>query len=49
MVGSETVEAGDKTVRAGCPSHNCRGRCLLIVHVQDGVITRMGTDGRPGD
>ncbi|MCU0244380.1 MAG: molybdopterin-dependent oxidoreductase [Acidobacteria bacterium] len=36
-------------VRAGCPSHNCGGRCLLKVYVRDGVIVRIETDDRPGD
>jgi anaerobic dimethyl sulfoxide reductase subunit A len=31
----------------GCPAHNCGGRCLLIAHIQDGVITRLETDDRP--
>jgi len=34
-------------VRVGCPAHNCGGRCLLIAHIQDGVITRLETDDRP--
>ncbi|HZY42555.1 MAG TPA: hypothetical protein VFF59_11220 [Anaerolineae bacterium] len=34
-------------VRVGCPAHNCGGRCLLIAHVQDGVITWLDTDDRP--
>ncbi len=36
-----------RVVRVGCPAHNCGGRCLLIAHVQDGVITRLETDDRP--
>jgi anaerobic dimethyl sulfoxide reductase subunit A len=37
----------EKLVRVGCPAHNCGGRCLLIAHVKDGVITRLDTDDRP--
>ena len=40
---------GERIVRVGCPSHNCGGRCLLKVHVQDGIITRIETDDRPTD
>jgi len=36
-----------KTIRVGCPAHNCGGRCLLIAHVQDGRIIRLDTDDRP--
>jgi anaerobic dimethyl sulfoxide reductase subunit A len=36
-----------RVVRVGCPAHNCGGRCLLVAHVQDGVITRLETDDRP--
>jgi anaerobic dimethyl sulfoxide reductase subunit A len=36
-----------RKVRVGCPAHNCGGRCLLIAHVQDGVIVRLETDDRP--
>ena len=36
-------------IRAGCPSHNCGGRCLLQVFVRDSVIVRIETDDRPGD
>jgi anaerobic dimethyl sulfoxide reductase subunit A len=36
-----------KTIRVGCPAHNCGGRCLLIAHVQDGKIIRLDTDDRP--
>jgi anaerobic dimethyl sulfoxide reductase subunit A len=31
-------------VRTCCPAHNCGGRCLLIAHVQNGVITRLESD-----
>ena len=41
--------SGERMVRTGCPSHNCGGRCLLKVHVRDGVIVRIETDDRPGD
>jgi anaerobic dimethyl sulfoxide reductase subunit A len=36
-----------KTVRTGCPAHNCGGRCLLIAHVENGRIIRLDTDDRP--
>jgi len=39
----------DRVLRVGCPSHNCGGRCLLKVHVKDGVITRIEGDDRPTD
>ncbi|MBM3306270.1 MAG: dimethyl sulfoxide reductase subunit A [Candidatus Aminicenantes bacterium] len=41
--------AEERMIRVGCPSHNCGGRCLLRVHVRDGVIVRIDTDDRPGD
>ena len=41
------VESEVRIVRVGCPAHNCGGRCLLLAHVQDGVITRLETDDRP--
>jgi anaerobic dimethyl sulfoxide reductase subunit A len=31
-------------VRTCCPAHNCGGRCLLVAHVKDGVITRLDAD-----
>jgi anaerobic dimethyl sulfoxide reductase subunit A len=37
----------EKLVRVGCPAHDCGGRCLLVAHIQDGVITRLDTDDRP--
>jgi hypothetical protein len=37
----------ERLVRVGCPAHNCGGRCLLIAHVKDGVITRLDADDRP--
>jgi len=40
---------GSRIVRAGCPSHNCGGRCLLKLHVENGVIVRIETDDRPAD
>ena len=37
----------EQLIRVGCPAHNCGGRCLLVAHVQDGVITRLDADDRP--
>jgi anaerobic dimethyl sulfoxide reductase subunit A len=42
-------QAGTRIVRAGCPSHNCGGRCLLKLHVENGTIVRIETDDRPTD
>jgi len=42
-----TQTSSERTVRVGCPAHNCGGRCLLIAHIRDGVITRLETDDRP--
>ena len=43
------VSGEERRVRVGCPAHNCGGRCLLIAHVRDGVITRLETDDRPDE
>ncbi len=36
-------------IRTSCPAHNCGGRCLLVATVEDGRITRLGTDDRTED
>ncbi len=38
-----------RLVRTCCPAHNCGGRCLLVAHVKDGVITRLESDDRAYD
>jgi anaerobic dimethyl sulfoxide reductase subunit A len=38
-----------RMVRTGCPSHNCGGRCLLKVYVEEGRIVRIEGDDRPSD
>ena len=43
------AKLGERLVRVGCPSHNCGGKCLLTVHVKDGIITRIDGDSRPED
>ncbi len=40
---------GTRVVRAGCPAHNCGGRCVLKLFVRDGEIVRIETDDRPED
>ncbi len=40
---------GTVIVRAGCPAHNCGGRCVLKVFVNNGEIVRIETDDRPHD
>ncbi len=40
---------GTVIVRAGCPAHNCGGRCVLKLFVHDNEIVRIETDDRPGD
>ncbi|MCP5096334.1 MAG: molybdopterin-dependent oxidoreductase, partial [Chloroflexi bacterium] len=46
---NSTTNMNDRTVRVGCPAHNCGGRCLLVVQVKDGIITHISTDDRPRD
>ena len=46
---SATSSTGERLVRVGCPAHNCGGRCLLVAHVRDRRIVRLGTDDRPTD
>jgi len=36
-------------VRTSCPAHNCGGRCLLVAHIKDGRIIRLGSDDREYD
>jgi len=45
----EPVPGADRMVRAGCPAHNCGGRCLLRVWVRGNTIIRIDTDDRPTD
>lgn len=48
---AEPAENGvtERIIRTSCPAHNCGGRCLLKVHVKDGIITGIETDDRQGD
>ncbi len=41
------MQSEERIVRVGCPAHNCGGRCLLIAHINDGIITHLETDDRP--
>jgi len=41
-----SAEQTDKIVITSCP-HDCGGRCVLKVHVKDGVIARIDTDDGP--
>jgi anaerobic dimethyl sulfoxide reductase subunit A len=45
----QDAAAGLRVIRAGCPAHNCGGRCLLTLHVQDGRVVRIGTDEASAD
>ncbi len=46
-IPANSIGPATRRVRVGCPAHNCGGRCLLIAHVEDGIITRLETDDRP--
>ncbi|MEO0564800.1 MAG: twin-arginine translocation signal domain-containing protein, partial [Chloroflexota bacterium] len=46
---AESFGEGGEMIRTCCPAHNCGGRCMLIAHVQDGVITRLSSDDREYD
>ena len=48
-LAAQEAQGEVKMIRTGCPSHNCGGRCLLKVYVQDGKIVRIEGDDRPGD
>ena len=45
----ESRKDGVTIIRAGCPAHNCGGRCVLKLHVKEGKVLRIETDDRPGD
>src|SRR5512134_1321 len=42
-----TNDCSLKTIRVGCPAHNCGGRCLLVAHVKNGRIVQLDADNRP--
>jgi len=46
MSKRDSSSGEEKIVRTSC-SYDCGARCVLKVHVKDGVITRIGTDERP--
>lgn len=46
----QTQDDGNtRRIRTCCPAHNCGGRCLLVAHVRDGVITHLEADDRSYD
>jgi anaerobic dimethyl sulfoxide reductase subunit A len=48
-LASRQDTGAERVIHAGCPAHNCGGRCLLKVRVNDGVIVGIETDDRPSD
>ena len=46
---AQDAASGVRILRLGCPSQNCGGRCLLKVHVRDGIVVRIESDDRPSD
>ncbi len=42
----EALYKPDAIIETGCPAHNCGGRCLLKVHLKNGIIVRIETDER---
>ncbi len=47
--GSDQPTGKTRRIRTCCPAHNCGGRCLLVAHVRDGVITHLEADDRTSD
>ncbi|MCC7370377.1 MAG: molybdopterin-dependent oxidoreductase [Chloroflexi bacterium] len=41
-----TAPAAERVVATGC-GNNCGGRCVLLAHIKDGVITRIESDPDP--
>jgi len=47
--GASLAREASRILRVGCPSHNCGGRCLLKLHIENGVIVRIDTDDASAD
>ncbi|HML20886.1 MAG TPA: molybdopterin-dependent oxidoreductase [Aggregatilinea sp.] len=46
MASTASAAEAETIIPTSC-AHNCGGRCRILVHVKDGVITRLTTDDRP--